>query len=466
MVGVGEIDGEVVGRSEGFEGLAGEAFDGLEERAFLVVAEGDGDAGGTGAAGSSDAVDVGLGFDGEVVVEDVGDSVDIEAACGDIGGDEDASAALAEGVEGALALGLGLVAVDGVGADACEGETPADLVGAVLGPCEDDGTGDAIGEEVVEERLLAGARHVVDVFFDPEGGDGGRGDGDPDGIAEERAGEGHDLTRHRGGEQEGLTVARGGGGDASDGIDEAHVEHAVGLVEDEEADGGEIGMALLHEVHETARGGDDDVDSALEVLDLVELADAPEDDGARDAGVPAVGLETLGDLSGEFASGGEDERAGEGVPSAGLVGREGAETREEGEGEGGGLAGAGLGDAEEVAAVEDGRDGSGLDGRGGGVGLFGEGAEDEGIKGEGIERVQGNSSVGGTRRAERGWAVERPRVTAPPAPTDGGNASPGSVPRRVLSWTRSPTRNLASGTIPSAVAKRMWWSDPPGDGRV
>ncbi len=181
--------------------------------------------------------------------------------------------------------------------------------------------------------------------------------------------------------------------DAADRLDEAHVEHAVGFIEHEDAHAGEIHEALLEEIDEPAGRGDEDVDPVLQGADLRVLADAPEDHRATEAGGAAVGREGLADLRGEFAGGGEDEGAretgGAGVrrlavtvvvvgtwgvccgsgDSAqsrlipGFDGR-GQQALEDGEGEGGGLARAGLGAAQDVAAREDRRNGLALIGVG------------------------------------------------------------------------------------------------------
>src|SRR3954452_5744288 len=57
---------------------------------------------GAGARGAADAVDVGLGYVGQVEIDDVRDAVDIDAAGGNIGGDQRADIAGAEQGERAL----------------------------------------------------------------------------------------------------------------------------------------------------------------------------------------------------------------------------------------------------------------------------------------------------------------------------------------------------------------------------
>ena len=95
--------------------------------------------------------------------------------------------------------------------------------------------------------------------------------------------------------------------DAPDARPEAHVEHAVRLVQHEHLDLREAHVLVLHEVDEAARGGHEQVAAALEVLDLaVELGAAHDDDRAL-AGPLADHTHDLLDLRRELAGGGDDE---------------------------------------------------------------------------------------------------------------------------------------------------------------
>ncbi len=158
-------------------------------------------------------------------------------------------------------------------------------------------------------------------------------------------------------------------------MDEAHVEHAVGLVEDEHLDAVEAQVALAHQVEQAAGRRHHHVDAAAQRLHLGALADAAEDHRVRDAQVAAVGAEAVADLRGELARGGQHQaahRARLALLRGGLGGRQ---ALQDGQGEGGGLAGAGLGAAEEVAAGERRRDGLLLDRRGGVVALVAQRAQ-------------------------------------------------------------------------------------------
>jgi len=75
------------------DGAADEPFDSAEKIALRAVAESDRDAVETGARGASDAMDVGLGFLGQVEVHDERDALHVDAARGDVGRDENAAVA-------------------------------------------------------------------------------------------------------------------------------------------------------------------------------------------------------------------------------------------------------------------------------------------------------------------------------------------------------------------------------------
>ena len=84
-------------------------------------------------------------------------------------------------------------------------------------------------------------------------------------------------------------------------------------------------------------------------LDLGRLADAAEDAGVAEARVGAVGREARVDLGGELARGSDDEGAA--AAGSGLDGH-GREPLDDRQREGGCLARAGLGAAQEVAPGE------------------------------------------------------------------------------------------------------------------
>ena len=239
-----------------------------------------------------------------------------------------------------------------------------DAVGVALGAGEDDdGLVAALVEQGQEQVVLLEDVDRVDRVVDRVGGAEAGTDVDGHRITEGPAGDAADGVGDRGREEQRLAVLRAVVDDAGDVLDEAHVEHAVDFVHDQHLDGLQIEDLLLMQVEQAARGGDDDVDALFERLDLGAVAHAAVEERGAGAEVLAVFLEVLVDLDGEFARRDEHE-------AAGLAGG-GTEERERREREGGGLAGTGLGGADDVLTGHDGRDGLGLDRGRGHVAMFG-----------------------------------------------------------------------------------------------
>ena len=119
-----------------------------------------------------------------------------------------------------------------------------------------------------------------------------------------------DVAVERGGEEEGLTPVGGQVQDAADVGQEAHVGHAVGLVDHDDLDGVEADAATLQEVTEAAGAGHGDVHATREGLQLGAVAHATVE--ALDVEASRVGehLEFGGDLSGQLAGGRQHEDSG------------------------------------------------------------------------------------------------------------------------------------------------------------
>ena len=377
------------------------ALDLLEQALLLDIAERDRVTRLAGARGAADAVHIRLGLHRKIEVDDMGDVVDVEAARGDIGGDEHGRAARAEGVEGARALVLRLVAVDRLGVDAVGLQLAREAVGAVLRLGEDDGAlhRERV-EEVDEELRLLRLEHEVELLVDAVDRARDRRHRHAHGIVEERVGEMADLLRHRRREEHGLARLRQQRRDLADRLDKAHVEHAVRLVEHEELDLAEVDEPLLEEVDEATRRRDEDIDALLDRADLRALADAAEDHGVAERRVTAVAREALGDLRRELTRGREDERlrlaAERGARAARQAREQVVEDRQR---ERGGLAGAGLRDAEDIALGERGRDRLRLDRRGALVAVGDERVEDRLRE---LELCEGRQGAGGCRKLDCG----------------------------------------------------------------
>ena len=157
-------------------------------------------------------------------------------------------------------------------------------------------------------------------------------------------GEAFDRRRHRRREERRLAAARAHPQDLLDVLDEAEVEHLVGLVEDDVARRGEDQRAAAHQVHHPADRGDDDVGAGAQLRLLGFDRGAAEDGDDLDVEVLGVGAQRLGHLDAELAGRRQHDRL-----HLVVVGIEVLQQRQA---EGRGLAGAGLRLADHVVAAE------------------------------------------------------------------------------------------------------------------
>jgi len=234
-----------------------------------------------------------------------------------------------------------------------------ELLRSALRPREDERPPHLRTAQEVFQRLLLrpgpdGDDHVMDPF-----GDRRRGRHlDPHGGPEQVASQPLDLRLERRGEEHRLPLGRDQRHDLAHVIDEPHVEHPVGLVEHEEAGGAEIDQPPPEEILQPAGGGHQDVDAVAEHHLLRPDRNAAEHGGRAHAERLAVVLHAATDLHRQLARRNEDQRA---KLAALLV----TDLMEDRQGEGGRLAGSGLGASHEVAPGEEVGNGLRLDRRGG-----------------------------------------------------------------------------------------------------
>ncbi len=174
---------------------------------------------------------------------------------------------------------------------------------------EDHGRLGRLGIEDARQGVdAAGAGDFVRRLADLRHGHLFAGDGDALRVVHVARGKGYDARRHGGGEEGHLPFGRGLLQDPLDVLDEAHVEHFVRFVEDEEADVIELEGAAAHVVHDATRRADHDLRATLQAAELP-LVWLPAVDRQRlDVLVAAVLVERFRDLNGELARGRQDQR--------------------------------------------------------------------------------------------------------------------------------------------------------------
>ena len=221
------------------------------------------------AAGAADAVHVILAVVRQVVIEDHLDVIDVQPARGDVGGDEKLNRALAKLRHHALAHRLRDVAVQLVGDIAARREVLGELVHHHLGAAKDDAEFQVLQVDEPAERLdFETAVHLVIDLIDRRHGERLRFDLHLHRIAREGLDQVLDRPRQRGGEEDRLPLGGRLAEHFADVVDEAHVEHPVGFVEDDHLELVELQRAAVEVIHHAPGRADDDLRAGLQAAKL------------------------------------------------------------------------------------------------------------------------------------------------------------------------------------------------------
>ena len=322
-----------------------------------------------GTACPADAVDVVLVLLRHVVVEHGVHVVHVDAAAGHVGGHEHPELAVPELLHDGLALALGDVAVDALGVHTPHLQELGEPLGVALGVAEaDDPVIALMLQDPGDGVHLAVGGYLDAVLQDVRLVLLGGLDGDLLGITLIDPGDVHHLTGDGGGEHAQILAAGDLVQDAGHIVDEAHVQHPVGLVQHHGPDGLQHHGAALHMVAEAAGRGHHDLGLALQGVDL--LADGLSAVQAHQPHALVIHGDVphfVGDLHGQLTGGGHDDGLHLFAVRVDLF--------NDGDTEGHGLAGAGGRLGNDVLARHHGRDAAGLHRRGNSVSLVADGPQ-------------------------------------------------------------------------------------------
>ncbi len=317
-------------------------------------------------------MDIVLGGLGNLIVHHVGNLLNVETAGGEIRGHQHLNVSSPEGLQCPGPRALALVAVKRLRPASVFLEMGHQIVRPMFGPGKDDHPGHLfLFDQMHEKILLAGGIHRIDHLPDPAGGSPLPGDFDHLGFLEDLAGQFPDLVGHGRGEEKGLALGRYALDHGPDVVDEPHVQHPVGLVDDQDLQVLEVDVPLPHVIQQPAGGCDENVQPPSERVDLRVHSEPSHHHRRPQPEVFAVGPDAVMDLHGQLPGGDEDQRPQDRRPSL-------LKLVEEGKRETGRLAGPGLGAADQVLSLHDGRNGLGLNGGGDRIVLALYGAKDLG----------------------------------------------------------------------------------------
>src|SRR4029077_21125192 len=192
------------------------------------------DAVGARSRGATDAVHISFRAIRKGVIEDVADYRDADAPRGDVCGAERAHLTLAKGHENAVALVLRLVAVDRFSRYAGFDEAAHHLVRPMLGAGENKRAIDRLAlEQFGEHALFRRAIDADQTLLDAIDRRCGWRYGHLDRVGQHLLSESRDVLRHCRGKEQCLAARGKLRGNPADVMDETHIEHPVGFVENE-----------------------------------------------------------------------------------------------------------------------------------------------------------------------------------------------------------------------------------------
>mmetsp|Transcript_94120 Transcript_94120/g.304509 ORF Transcript_94120/g.304509 Transcript_94120/m.304509 type:complete len:388 (+) Transcript_94120:373-1536(+) len=318
----------------------------------------------------------------QLVVHDVVHTRQIQASGGDIRGHEDLDAVLFQVRDRCVPLPLIQPSVDGLGIDLVVAKFPSDFVASALRVREDDGFGDfavlvrdtlKLVHEKLELAVRVRSAHVLEALLDHGGARADLAHADPH-VAGVQEVQSHVLHLLREGRREhhGLPTlpasARYGHvsllNDLLDLGQETHVQHAVGLIQGQILHVGHADNSARDKVRQPARCCDDDVGTVGELSELrlrvrtsIEASDA-------NLRTEAEAAALLRDLLAQLTRGREHHAGGQNCSLLHYLLLRLHGRRDDGREEGGRLTASRLRADHDVRAVEGGRDGVLLYGRG------------------------------------------------------------------------------------------------------
>ncbi len=199
----------------------------------------------------------------------MGDAGNIQAAGCYVGGYQDVDGAFLELAHHGVSLLLGQIAVEPFRHVAALLQRFGHFVTASLGADENDGELRILHVQEAAQGVKFLTVRQLDVFLFNEI-DGYRSGFDfyDFRFLQESLCQFSDGSGHGSGEEHGLPFFRNPRQDGADVVDESHIHHFVPFVQHENLHVGQVDGAALHVVHETARGGYDDVRMFAERFEL------------------------------------------------------------------------------------------------------------------------------------------------------------------------------------------------------
>ena len=227
-----------------------------------------------GPAGAADAVDVVVRLPGHVEIEDVAHVRDVEAARRHVARRQQRDVGLPECSSVSVRLNWSMSPCSAAGIEAVLAAATCRRIATsrlrlqkMMAFLTCSAPISSRSTSRFSQSSIAGAE--AEQLGDGVRGGGRRGDLDARRVVQEGIDQALDLRRHGGREEQRLPAWRQQLADLLDVGDEAHVEHAVGLVDHQDLDAAQQDLAALELVEQASGRGDQHVDAAVELPELV-----------------------------------------------------------------------------------------------------------------------------------------------------------------------------------------------------
>ena len=290
--------------------LADQLLDVFQEGKLLAVHQRPSNSAVARTSGTSNAVHVRFRNVGNFKIDHVRQLVNVDAACRNVCGHQNARGAVLEVAQRILAGRLALVAVNGLGGDAVVRQILNHLVRAVLGAGKYQygrHFGRHIFQQMAQQEALAFLVHLVNHLAHFFCGRRYGSHGNAHRLVQQVVRQLHNFRRHGGREEHRLALGGQFGNYFFHVVNEAHVQHAVCLIQDKMGQMTQINVPLAHQVQQSAGGGGDQIRALAQSIYLGLLADAAKNYRMAQREVASVRGNAFVNLQGQFPCGGEDQ---------------------------------------------------------------------------------------------------------------------------------------------------------------
>jgi hypothetical protein len=278
-----------------------------------TVEEGSGDTSVTRTTGTTNAVNVVINIGGKIIVNDVGDVWNIKTTSSDSSSNQNRATSGAEHLQSTFTLTLGAITVNSSCREALVQQEVGESIRHTLGLHEDESeTARAMSvKDIKKDGTLVVVLDILDLLSDVLRGRADTTDGEENVVLQEVPGKHLNIARESGREHQSLALIDVRHVftlyDAANLRLETHVQHTIGLVENQVLNVNQRDAATLDQVNQTTGGSDQEIAATLDLTELrANIGTTVDNTGANPRAVSEL-AGFVKDLRNKLTSGGEDQ---------------------------------------------------------------------------------------------------------------------------------------------------------------